>query len=341
MSALAGRRKAVSVSDSALTRTLEPDAEASRPPIIEPAIAGVNLTVWAGRHRDAIAARLTRHGAILLRGFELESVDEFQRLIEAVSGEVMEYSYRSTPRERVSGRIYTSTEYPPDQHIPLHSEMAYARTWPGKIFFYCLQVPGEGGETPIADNRRVLDRIDPGVREPFERKGVMYVRNYGQELDLPWQEVFQTTDKHAVESYCAAHEITVEWRPGERLRTRQICQAVVSHPVTGERSWFNQAHLFHVSALPPGVRESLLSVVEPDELPRDACYGDGSPFEEEALDAIRAAYEHAEVVFPWQAGDILVLDNVLVAHGRRPFAGPRRVVVGMAEPRGDAGAAAR
>jgi alpha-ketoglutarate-dependent taurine dioxygenase len=331
MSGFAGRRRALTLADSQLTRTFEPDGRLAVP-IIEPAISGVRLTAWATQSREELMGRLARHGGVLLRGFELESIDEFQRLVEAVSGTVMDYSYRSTPRTRVSGRIYTSTEYPPDQHIPLHSEMSYTRAWPGKIFFYSVQVAEQGGETPIADNRQVFANIDPALRQRFERDGVMYVRNYGNELDLPWQEVFQTRDQDTVEKFCAAQGIRVEWRSGGRLRTRQVCQAVVHHPVTGEAAWFNQAHLFHVSNLPAEVREALLGVVALEDLPRNAFFGDGSPLGERELDLVRAAYAEAEIVSPWQAGDILMLDNVLMSHGRRPFVGPRQVLVAMSEP---------
>jgi len=43
-------------------------------------------------------------------------------------------------------------------------------------------------------------------------------------------------------------------------------------------------------------------------------------------------YQQEAVIFPWQAGDILMLDNMLTSHGRKPFVGARKVLVGMAEP---------
>jgi hypothetical protein len=97
--------------------------------------------------------------------------------------------------------------------------------------------------------------------------------------------------------------------------------------------WFNQAHLFHVSALGEDLREQLLGVVETEaELPRNVYYGDGTPIEDSILDEIRGAYDALMLRFPWQAGDILMLDNMLMSHGRAPFKGPRRVLVAMAEP---------
>ena len=242
------------------------------------------------------------------------------------------YTYRSTPRSHVSGHIYTSTEYPADQSIPLHNEMAYSRRWPMKIWFFCTKSAEQGGETPIADSRVVFNRINLKIRERFQRKKVMYVRTYGHGLDLPWQNVFQTESKSKVEDYCRSVGIEVEWKEDNCLKTRHVCQAVAVHPKTGEMVWFNQAHLFHVSSLKPEIRESLLSMFNEENLPRNVYYADGSPIEASALDEIREIYQQEAVIFPWRQGDILMLDNMLTAHGRAPFAGPRRIVVGMAEP---------
>lgn len=299
-------------------------------------VDGVDLAAWMTRNRGDIEARLSAHGGILFRGFGVGTPEELDRIVRAVSGETLEYTYRSTPRTRVQGEIYTSTEYPADQSIPLHNEMSYTRSWPRKIFFCCAVAAPVGGETPIADSRGVYRRIDPEIREKLARLGVTYVRNYGSGIDLPWQDVFQTSDREAVEELCRRAGIEFEWRGEDELRTRQTCQAVTVHPGTGEPVWFNQAHLFHVSGLPNALRESLLSTFAEEDLPRNALYGDGTPFEPEVLAAIRAAYEAETMEFPWQEGDVLLLDNVLVAHGRRPFQGPRRVLVGMSEPGGAA-----
>lgn len=327
-----GRRRAVTVSVEELVRSEPLSPERALPLLVRPASAGVDLKGWAEGSRDFIDTHLLHDGGILFRGFGVRSVPEFEDFVRAVGGDLLDYSYRSTPRTQVSGKIYTSTEYPADQSIPFHNEQSYTRSWPLKIAFFCVQPAQQGGETPIADSRRVHARIDPAVAERFERLGVMYVRNYGDRLDLPWQDVFQTDDRGQVEAFCGRSGIACEWKDDGRLRTTQVCQGVATHPRTGEKLWFNQAHLFHVSSLPAAVRDELLADLGEEQLPRNTYYGDGSPIEDAALDAIRAAYAAEEVVFPWEEGDLLLLDNMLVAHARKPFAGPRRIVVGMAEP---------
>jgi alpha-ketoglutarate-dependent taurine dioxygenase len=323
------KRRAIHASDAFIKERLL-DPERSLPLLIEPAIHGVSLPDWAGNNRGFIKQRLQRHGGILFRGFDLSSVDEFELLLRSLTGELLEYSYRSTPRTQVSGRIYTSTEYPAHQTIPLHNEMSYTRQWPMILGFFCVEVALDGGETPIADSRRVFNLIDPAVRDRFADKQVMYVRNYGEALDLSWQNVFQTEDREEVEAYCRSAEIELEWKSNDELRTRQVCQAVATHPDTGEQVWFNQAHLFHVSSLGAQTREALMSSSD-EEPPRNACYGDASAIEDEALEEIRAAYDREAVVFPWQPRDVLLLDNMLAAHGRRPYRGTRKIVVGIGQ----------
>ena len=328
------RRREVGGASAGLVSTGPLAGDGPLPLRIEATTDGVDLAAWAADRVAELNGRLREHGGLLFRGFGVRTPAELERLIRALCGELLEYTYKSTPRTQVQGEIYTSTEYPADQSIPPHNEMSYSRSWPQKIFFCCATAAPSGGETPVADSRGVLRRIPAEVREKFARLGVCYVRNYGEGIDLPWQDVFRTTDRAEVEAFAHRAGLELEWRGDGGLRSRQLCQATAAHPVTGEEVWFNQAHLFHSSSLPPALRESLLAAVSEEDLPRNALYGDGSPIEPAALAAIRAAYEQELVSFPWAEGDVLMLDNMLVAHGRRPYAGPRKILVGMAEPWG-------
>lgn len=324
------RRKSVSVSSTELVKSRELAAGRPLPLLFEPGIEGIELASWAAGQREPLERLLLAHGGLLFRGFAV-GLEELDRFMRALSDDLLDYTYRSTPRSQVTGKIYSSTEYPADQAIPFHNEMSYSRSWPLRIWFCCLAAAATGGATPIADSRRVYQRMPGEIREEFERKKVMYVRNYGAGVDLPWQEVFQTDSRDAVESFCADAGIEVEWHGGDRLRTRQVCQATAVHPQTGDKVWFNQAHLFHVSSLQPDVQRALLDAFGEEGLSRNTYYGDGSPIDTETLDEIRRVYAAETVSFPWQPGDLLMLDNMLVAHAREPFTGARKVVVGMAQ----------
>lgn len=325
------KRQPVTLTSTELIKTANLFPHSLLPLLITPNVDGLDLITWGINNQDWLQTQLFKHGGLLFRNCNIKTIEDFEKFINSLSNELLDYTYRSTPRSQVNGKIYTSTEYPPNQTIPQHNEMAYSRNWPMKIWFFSVIVAETGGETPIADSRKVFERIPQKIKEKFIEKKVMYVRNYGDGLDLTWENVFQTDNKTEVEKMCLERGIEWEWKENNRLKTKQICQAVATHPQTKDMIWFNQAHLFHISSLPAPMRELLLTEFGEDGLPRNSYYGDGSPIEEDFLEEIRTIYEQEMVIFPWQEGDILMLDNMLASHGRTPFTGKRKVVVGMAQ----------
>jgi alpha-ketoglutarate-dependent taurine dioxygenase len=327
-----GRRKPVSVDQGSLVKSSFLAPEDRFLLVQEPNMEGVNLVTWAAARREELERQLLAHGGILFRGFGVDAVQQFKDVARALAdGDLLDYNERAAPRNEVDKSVYTSTEFPADQHIPMHHEMSYSHNWPTKISFYCAQAPASGGRTPVADDRKVLGRIDPAIRQRFIDRKIMFVRNYGEGVDMPWQVAFQTDDRAVVEEYCRKARMTWEWKDQDRLRTRTVRPATVTHPKTGETIWFNHAHMFHISNVQPAVREALLAEFREDELPRNAFYGDGTPIESSVLDEIRGVYEEVALRFDWQQGDILLLDNFLCSHGREPFVGPRKILVAMAE----------
>lgn len=302
------------------------------PLVLQPAASNANLIELADRNKDVLASMLIEHGAILFRGFNVQSVEYFDRVIEVLSECRIDYVYRSTPRTALGNAIYTATEYPPDREIDLHNENAYQTRWPLKIAFACLTPAASGGETPIADMRRVSAGIGTRLLDVFESRRVRYRRHYHPNFDLPWQEVFQTDDRARVAAFCEASGISHDWISVSTLRTTQTCQGTAVHPVTNERTFFNQAHLFHVSGLGAELADLMMEVFGPDQLPRHATYGDGSEIDRADLEVIRDAYRSAALTFTWETGDVLLLDNMQVAHGRRPFSGERTVVAALFDP---------
>lgn len=326
------KRSVASVTPTELVRTSFLQEGSSLPLVMSPAMDGIDLAAWAGSNRELIETNLLKYGGILFRGFKVSDLAAFQQFIRAISPDLLEYRERSSPRSHVSDNIYTSTEHPAHQTIFLHNESSYQDAWPLKIAFYCSVAPQQGGETPIANVRNVFQRLDPAIRDKFIEKKIMYVRNLSQEMGLPWENVFQTTDKGEVENYCRENGLMFEWLDGNRLRTRAVRHVVATHPKTGDVVWFNHGTFFHVSTLEPEVRDALLAQFAEEDLPSNTYYGDGSPIEPEVLDVLRAAYHQETIKFPWQLHDVLLLDNMLTAHARAPFSGPRKILVGMAEP---------
>lgn len=263
----------------------------------------LDIFTWALENKSAIEEEILKYGGILFRNLNIFSVSEFNRFLQIISPNLLDYVYRSTPRTRLGGKIYTAKEYPADRTIPFHNENAYSRSWPEKIFFFSILIASEGGETPIADSRRVYQQIDPAIRKTFEEKGILYVRNYRDGIDLNWQEVFQTEKKEDVENYCKNHDIEWKWNSGSsELTTRQVCQATLSHPQTNEKVWFNQAHLFHISNLEEDTKQSLLKEYGEDYLPRNSFYGDSASIETEVLNHIREIYEQEKMYLGGKKG---------------------------------------
>lgn len=309
----------------------KPLAEAGgREILLDVDTTGQKLLDWAEENKGRIEELLLQRGVLLIRGLKFPSSKQFGQLLAILFGEeLMGYDYRSTPRTELRDNVYTATEYHPSETIPQHNESSYANKWAMRAGFLCMLPSEIGGATPLADSREIYKKIPAEIREKFEAKGVLYVRNYG-DIDLPWTEVFQTTEKDVVERFCAENDLRFAWKENGGLRTEQVNPAVAVHPKTGDKVWFNQAHLFHVSSLRPEVRESLLAVCGENDLPRNAYYGDGQPLEEDVLQIIRDVYASETFHFDWRKNDLMILDNMLFTHGRQPFSGDRKILVGMA-----------
>jgi amino acid adenylation domain-containing protein len=305
------------------------DEGSALPLVLSPARGDVDLADWAGAHRDSLESTLHEVGALLFRGFDIVRPPQLERFamvfVDELFGENGEH-----PRAALSGNVYTPVFFPPEEKLLWHNENSFNDEAPAKIWFCCQQAAETGGETPIVDSRAVYQRLDADLRAEFVRKGVRYVRTYGTGLGLDWRTVFRTDSRDEVAARCAAQGLRHEWR-GDRLRTTATRPAAARHPVTGEWSWFNQAQHWHVSCLPAAARASLLATVEPDELPRSCEFGDGSPIPDPAMAEICRVYQELEVAFGWQRGDVLMVDNFLVAHARNPFQGERALLVAMGD----------
>lgn len=300
------------------------------PLVIQPAVDLPQFNSWAASNRDFIETQLSEHGAILFRNFAIGSSPDFEKFAQAICGELYG-EYGDLPREQVGSRIYGATFYPAEQPILFHNESSHLNRWPMKILFYCAVPAQQGGETPILDCRKVYERLSPEVRERFRRKKLLYVRTFIDGLDVPWEEFFRTSDRAVVEARCREDALECEWLGERGLRIRKLRPAVAQHPKTGKMVFFNQIQLHHVSCLEPAVRDSLLSAFPEDALPRNVYYGDGSPIEDDLVGELGQLYQRTAVSFPWQSGDVLLLDNMLTAHSRNPFIGPRKILVALGQ----------
>jgi len=288
------------------------------------------LTVELERvDRDRVRSVVTEQGAMRIRGLELRDAAEAEAVFRQL-GDLMTETEAFAPRTRYAPGVYSATKWPPNQPMCVHHELSYASEVPSLMLFACLVAPTNGGATPLADGAAVLGALPRDLVERFERQGWLLVRNYNDDIGATVADVFGTNDRGAVERYCRANAIDFEWRDGG-LRTRQRRTAVVRHPLTGRRCWFNQIAFLNEWTLAPDVREYLVDVYGPEALPFNTRFGNGDPIGPDIVEAINDVYEAHTVREPWQAGDLLVADNIRTAHGREPFEGPREIVVALAD----------
>jgi hypothetical protein len=285
------------------------------------------------RERQFLERKLLETGALLFRGFKISTEEDFETFVRVFSrSELRDYRGGASPRVRLKGAVYTSTEYPPEYFISLHNELSYSDKYPSRVYFCCLIAPAIGGETPIADSRRILRALKPEIVRLFKEKQIKYVRNLhgGAGDGYSWQDVFDTHDKFVVEAICRGIEADVRWKSDGGLQISEIRPATVKHTATGDEVWFNQAENFHPSAIDAETRRALrLGAISEEDFRLNSFFGDGSPINVALLEHIRAVCRDEMILFPWQTGDCLVLDNLLAAHGRMPFAGGRKIVVAM------------
>lgn len=296
---------------------------------------------WAAAQAADIEELVGRAGVVLIRGFGIDSPAAFRAACRAIRPDLKNYAGGDSPRTSLDEQVYTSTEYPAELEVLLHNELSYAGWSPERVFFGCLLPAASGGETHVADGRRIYRELPAAIRERFERRGIVYLQHLWDAEGAPgigksWQETFESRDRAVVEAYLERSGMDYEWTDFG-LRTRARHEAVLADPLTGEPCWHNQADQWHRGL--GGVKVSFGATEDPRfdpatsgeaTLGNHVRFGDGGEIDPADLETVRAVSRRCEVLFPWQAGDLMVVDNLLAMHGRKPFTGQRRVVVAMA-----------
>jgi hypothetical protein len=300
-----------------------------KPPMLRLEASGAAAR-WVAEHRTALRATVATHGSLLVRGLGLRDVPEVEAIFRRL-GSLMTEREAFAPRRYYADGVYSSSKWPPNQPMCMHHERSYALEFPSLMLFACLTAPTSGGATPVAESPAVLRALPAALVERFERVGWLLVRNYNDDIGASLADAFGTDDHRAVEDYCRANAIKFEWQPDGGLRTWQRRSAIVDHPLTGQRCWFNQIAFLNEWTIGPEVREYLVELYGEDGLPFNTRFGDGEPIGADVVQSINAVYDACTVRERWQAGDLMLVDNVRTAHGREAFDGPREVVVAMAD----------
>ena len=310
---------------------LDIDRQPGKAPILRVA-ATSDVPGWAAEHREALRAVVAEHGSVMVRGLDLRDVAEVEAVFRQLANGLMIEKEAFASRRIYADGVYSSATWPANQPMCMHHELSYTLEFPGLMLFACLSAPTRGGATAVSDSRAVLDALPADLVARFERDGWMLTRSYNDEIGASVAEAFGTDDWGAVESYCRANGIGFAWQPDGGLRTWQRRSAVVHHPVTGQRCWFNQIAFLNEWTIDPEVREYLVEMYGADGLPFNTLFGNGDPIGADVVQLLNQIYEENTVREPWQAGDLMLVDNIRTAHSREAYEGPREILVGMAEP---------
>ncbi|MEU6077198.1 TauD/TfdA family dioxygenase [Micromonospora sp. NPDC047074] len=273
---------------------------------------------------------LTAEKALVFRGFGVRP-ETLDPVMDLLLPRRLAYVHGNSPRTKVGRNVYTSTEYPSRYTISMHNELSYAAQWPARLLFFCQIAAETGGATPVVDAELWLNSLDPQLRADFAG-GLRYQQNLhdGMGLGKSWRETFETDSRDEVEEFLAGAGATWEWT-ADGLRVVQLRASTLRHPVTGAEVWFNQADQWHPAGLDDDIAKVMTQVMGPDELPQSVTFADGSPIPDEYVTQIRDRGLEAAIDVDWRVGDLLLIDNVLTAHGRRPYTGDRRVLVAMSD----------
>ncbi|MEV6520849.1 TauD/TfdA family dioxygenase [Longispora sp. NPDC051575] len=274
--------------------------------------------------------QLVANKALVFRGFNVTE-DALDGVMDLLLPNRLAYVHGNSPRTKVGKNVYTSTEYPPEFTISMHNELSYASAWPTRLMFFCHTAAATGGATPVVDAELWLNLLDDEVREAYS-KGVRYTQNLHDGLGLgkSWQDTFETDKRDEVEAFLDTSGATWKWT-GDGLRVSQVRPSTLEHPVTGTEVWFNQSDQFHPASLGDDTAKALAAIMPIEEMPQSVAFADGTPIPDDYVIQVRDRALEAAVDVDWRTGDVLLIDNVLVGHGRRPYTGARRILVAMSD----------
>ncbi len=298
---------------------------------------------WFSANIDTLMTETSRIGAIVLRGFAVRETADFARLVADIPLPEGGYAGGATPRSGLAEKVFESTKYPPQYKLPLHQEMAYLPTYPSKLIFFSRVAAETGGETTIRDMRRFAAAVPADFARMLREKGVRYVRNYrdpawstgNRMLDdyhRPWPDAMGASSRDEAEEIARRMGMEPQWEANGSLSLIYRGPGYLSHPVSGEEVWFNQLVSQYYAPEMIGEERFALNQIHYGEgapPPVQVSFGDETPFDPETIVSLNRELHREEVAFRWQAGDVMLLDNFHVAHGRNPFTGARDTQVAL------------
>jgi Taurine catabolism dioxygenase TauD, TfdA family len=279
-----------------------------------------------------VDAALAVGGAVLVEGLSVSTPASLADARDALGYNGVGGLERYAPTVDLGGDVYSAPEWGADREMCLHHEQAHRRILPRVLLMACAEAASAGGEMLIGDTRAVLEQLPAALTEHFRRAGWMLERNFRPYLGLPWTVAFGRSEPTELDRYAMSEGIELHWRTDNSLHTRQRRPAILRHPLSGDECWCNDVAFFSQWSVDDVERKLLLSSFGPAGIPFNTEFGDGTPLGAEQWQELIDAYESATIRVPLGEGDLLVIDNILMAHGRAPYTGHRQILVAAADP---------
>jgi len=290
---------------------------------------GGDLAAFLKANKPAVDAALDDAGALLFRGFDVPDAHAFDAVIEGYGepGFTYEDSLSNAVRTNVTPRVFTANEAPPTTEIFLHHEMAQTPIYPSKLFFYCEIAEMTGGATPLCRSDWVIDRLveqSPDFVARLEAEGVRYTNvmpgddDAGSGQGRSWRSTLSVETKEEAEKRLADLGYSWEWRADSSLRVTTAALPAVRTLADGRKTFFNQ-----LIAAFRGWSDSRNSA------DKSITFGDGEAILADHMASAIAAAEEFTALCEWRPGDVALIDNFTVMHGRRPYEGKRRVLASL------------
>lgn len=263
--------------------------------------------------KETVINGLKRFGFVIIRGFETNT-ERFKQFSNSICTEFMPYvggAYNK--RETINGdkTLLTVTGANLRFAVPLHGEMHYTKNKPDVLWFYCVTPALKDGETTVCDGIAVYNALSNSTKELFLTKKIKYIRSYPKEI---WQDIYKTDDLAQVADICKGNETKLEIQEDKSIATEYLCSAIIDSKYSQEKAFVNNILPVTTQEEIQGSKASLVR------------FEDGSKIPSEVISELKEVTEKLTINVSWQPGDIVLVDNSRMLHGRRAFADNQREI---------------
>ena len=318
-------------------------------PCVHMDLTGAKASGAARELKDRFFDIVDREGALLFRDAGIDGPVRYAEFLASIDFRHHSYVGGTAPRTDLGRGVYTATDLPPDTTVMIHQEMAYLDDVPDYISFYCHEPPDNGQKTHlIGDMRRVSAELPDELERKYRGERARLRRTLRTEGSEPvvsrreksWQEVLGTGDRREAAAIAERKGWDLNWTAdGSLIFLQEPARFFRPHPVHGEM-WCSQGLHYQPMGrrlvaerdgrMGDALRIATAMKEAPDSI--DAMLmEDGSRVPPEDCAAWFELCTAAETSYALRRGEMIILDNMLMAHGRSTFTGTRTMYAALGD----------